>query len=152
MKKKIKISKKQSILKKEYYKANPHKKPIGEKNGMFGKKHSKLKKKIISIKTKKFFDNNPEVKKKLSEKSLKMWEEFRKNGRAEEIIKKRSESKKKKILQLNLKNNKIIKEWSSAVDIENELGFCRMNIGKCCRDNRKNLIYHRYGYKWIYNE
>lgn len=148
----IEISKINSEAAKKFYKENPDKKPIGKKNGMFGKKHSEEHRLNISIKTKQFFDDNPQVKEILSEKSFKMWKDFKENGRAEEIIKKRSESKKKKILQLNLKNNKIIKEWSSAVDIENELGFCRMNIGKCCRDNRKNLIYHRYGYKWIYNE
>lgn len=137
---------------KKFYSDNPEKKPIGEKNGMYGKKHSKTKKKIISIKTKRFFDNNPEVKKKLSDNSLQMWKDFKKNGRAEIVIKKRAESKKREIYQLDLRTNEKIKLWKSATDIENELGFCRMNIGKCCRDNRKKLEYQRYGYKWIYNE
>ena len=149
--KKFEISNKISNSIKNFYKNNPDKKPIGKKNGMFGKKHSEEHRLNISIKTKQFFDDNPQVKEILSEKSFKMWKDFKQNGKAEDIIKKRSNSKKREIWQLDLENNKI-KIWSSAVDIENELGFCRMNIGKCCRDNRKNLIYHRYGYKWIYNE
>lgn len=146
------ISKNISIAVRNFYKKNPNKVLKGIRNGMFGKTHSLEFKELISKKTKLFFDKNPQVKKELSENSLKMWKDFKENGRAEEIIKKRSESKKRSILQLNLKTNEIIREWKSAVDINKELGFCRMNIGKCCRDNRKNLIYHRYGYKWIYNE
>ena len=47
-------------------------------------------------------------------------------------------------------HDKFLKKFKSAKDIEDELGYCRMNIGTCCRKNKDNFIHKRYGYKWKY--
>ena len=38
----------------------------------------------------------------------------------------------------------MIKEWDSARDVQNDLGYFESNINKCC----KNKIKTAYGYKW----
>lgn len=43
---------------------------------------------------------------------------------------------KKKVIQYTL-DGKYIKEWDSLTDIQNELGFCRRNISKCCEGKYK---------------
>lgn len=43
---------------------------------------------------------------------------------------------KKKVIQYTL-DGKYIKEWDSLTDIQNELGFCRSNISKCCEGKYK---------------
>ena len=43
---------------------------------------------------------------------------------------------KKKVRQYTL-DGKYIKEWDSLTDIQNELGFCRSNISKCCKGEYK---------------
>lgn len=52
----------------------------------------------------------------------------------------------KKIYQIDLITNEIIKIWNSASDIEKELGFNHSNIAQCCRNKLKKS----YGYKWQY--
>lgn len=51
----------------------------------------------------------------------------------------------KPIIQLSL-NDEYIKEWASATEINDILGFHATNIGLCCR----NGIKQSYGYKWKY--
>lgn len=41
-----------------------------------------------------------------------------------------------KVRQYTL-DGKYIKEWDSLTDIQNELGFCRSNISKCCKGEYK---------------
>lgn len=71
-----------------------------------------------------------ETKEKLS-KSLYNSEKFKKRY--------------KKILQYN-DNGIFIKEWVSAIDIENKLGFNHTNIAKCC-NNKINYSYNNF---WTY--
>ena len=60
-----------------------------------------------------------------------------------------AKSKSIPILQLDMDNN-LVKEWASAVDVENELGISRSHISRCCK--------HQYGrksaggFKWKYKE
>lgn len=144
----LRIKNHYSRIKKEFYKNNPDKIPRGRNNGMFNKKHSEETKKIISIKTKNKLSEK-EIRNKISNKSKDMWDNFKKNGIHLDIIKKRAESKKRGVIQLDLDDN-FIREFNGAIDVQNELGFCRMNIGKCCRDNKIKLKHSRYGYKWIF--
>ena len=60
-------------------------------------------------------------------------------------IKRNSESIKKPILQYNLEGV-FIREWNSAKDVEDELGFCRKNISANLRG--KSQI--AYGFIWRY--
>ena len=53
--------------------------------------------------------------------------------------------RKKRIYQYDLLGN-FIKEWDSATDIKNKLGFYESNICKCCKNNIKSA----YGFKWSY--
>lgn len=53
-----------------------------------------------------------------------------------------------KINQLDKTNKKIIKIWNELKDIQNELGFLKTNIVKCCR--KKQLT--AYGYMWEYHD
>jgi len=59
----------------------------------------------------------------------------------------RNERVSKKILQYDLNGN-FIREWSSAIEIERQLGFCRTGITYCCKNKRKTA----YGYIWKYKE
>ena len=54
---------------------------------------------------------------------------------------------KKSVLQYDLNDN-FIREWSSPVDIKNELGFNSGNISSCCRGSVKSAN----GYKWKYKD
>ena len=52
----------------------------------------------------------------------------------------------KKIKQIDINTNYVIKVWNSLRDIQRELGFNNSNISKCC-----NKYYNQsYGYKWEY--
>lgn len=55
---------------------------------------------------------------------------------------------KKSILQIEAKTNEIIREWSSAMDVEREIGYDQANISKCCLGQRKTAN----GFKWRYKE
>lgn len=44
------------------------------------------------------------------------------------------------------KDNNLIREWGSCMDIQRELGFAQSHIGGCCRGERKSA----YGYIWKY--
>ena len=56
-------------------------------------------------------------------------------------------NKSKALYQLDT-NNKIIKEWKSAVEVENTIGISRKNISQCIVGNNKTAG----GYKWILKE
>lgn len=58
-----------------------------------------------------------------------------------------AQKRKKPINQFTL-TGELIKTWSSARDIQNDLGYCESNICKCC----KNKIPKAYGYIWSYAE
>ena len=55
--------------------------------------------------------------------------------------------KSKSILQYSI-DGEFLKEWGSAVDIKNELGFSNANICSCCKGNLKTSS----GYIWKYKE
>jgi hypothetical protein len=50
------------------------------------------------------------------------------------------------VLQLNKTTKKVIREWSSATEVEKELGWARNNIGNCCR----GILGTFKGYRWQY--
>ena len=52
----------------------------------------------------------------------------------------------KPVLQLDKSNDEIIKEWSSATEVERQLGYNQGHISKCCKDKRKTA----YGFKWSF--
>lgn len=59
----------------------------------------------------------------------------------------RANSKRVPILQLDMGDN-VIREWSSAREVESTLGFNNSNITNCCRGRYKSM----YGYKWKYKQ
>ena len=65
--------------------------------------------------------------------------------RSEELRKSIANKNKKTIAQYDLDDN-LIREWPSAKDVENELGFGHQNISKCV----KGKIEKAYGYVWKY--
>lgn len=145
--KSIEVRKEISKKRKDFFKENPGI-ISGKNNPMFGKFHSKYTKKIISIRTKESLSDDF-VRNKISVKAEEMWDKFRKNGLDKKIIRKRADNKKVPVLMFSI-DGKFIREFKSSVDVEKELGFCRMNIGTCCRKNKKEFKYQRYGYKWKY--
>lgn len=64
------------------------------------------------------------------------------NGKINRVL-----NKQKAIYQLN-QNREFIKEWSSAKEIEDTLGYNHSNITNCCRSKLKSA----YGFKWVYKE
>jgi group I intron endonuclease len=69
----------------------------------------------------------------------------KKINKSKEWIDNNAASIKKPIIQLTL-FNQFVKEWKSAKDVQDELGFCRKNIGA----NLKKRTKTAYGYKWIF--
>ena len=49
----------------------------------------------------------------------------------------------KAVLQYD-KSGNLVKEWSSALEVQKQTGFARSNISKCCRGKYKSA----YGYVW----
>ena len=62
-------------------------------------------------------------------------------------IERRAKKRSKVVLQFDL-NDKLIKEYQSAHQVERETGFGNSYIVKCCKGNRKQA----YGFKWKYKE
>ena len=54
-------------------------------------------------------------------------------------------NKSKPLIQLDLDGN-FIKEWESAIEVENKLGISRKNISQCARGRNKTAG----NYKWIF--
>lgn len=73
------------------------------------------------------------------------WCTYKYNTNYGTAIERRSLSKEKPIEQLTL-DDKIIKVWRSAKEIDDKLGFTHGNISRCCKHNRKQA----YGFKWRY--
>ena len=55
-------------------------------------------------------------------------------------------SKTKPVLQIDIITNEVIKEWSSAAEVERELGFGQAHISACCHGRCNSA----YGYKWSF--
>ena len=64
----------------------------------------------------------------------------------EETKRKISKANSLPILQIDKNTNEIIREWSSARKVEQELGYKHINISSCC--NNKPHHNTAYGYKW----
>lgn len=103
----------------------------GEKNPMFGKKHSEESKKKMSINTKKCYKENPELIKKLSER-MKEKSKGRNN----------SNYNPTPILQFDLTMN-FIKEWKDLYSLK-ENGFNSKLISQCCMGRYKKS----HGFVW----
>lgn len=69
--------------------------------------------------------------------------------RNERIIKKQQNRKdcSKTVLQYSL-DGEFIKEWPSSMEIQRQLGFCRVSINYCCQGKTKQA----YGFIWKYKE
>ena len=64
-----------------------------------------------------------------------------------EIVKIKARMNKRPINQYT-SNGVLVKQWDSARDVQNELGYFESNINKCC-----NGVIHTYkGYVWKYME
>lgn len=63
-------------------------------------------------------------------------------------IKKVQYARGKKVLQISLENNEIIKEWSSQWEITKQLKISSYSIGLCCRGKQKSAG----GYRWQYKD
>ena len=61
--------------------------------------------------------------------------------------KRNAEARKKPICQITLDGD-LLKNWDSARDVQNELGYFESNINKCC----KGKINTYKGFKWQYKE
>lgn len=61
-------------------------------------------------------------------------------------IKKIQVARGKKVLQIDLKNNKVIKEWNYQAEITKTLKISSYSIGLCCRGKQKSAG----GYGWRY--
>ena len=83
--------------------------------------------------------NNPLTKRHISEKILG-------KKHPEEVRKKISEARSKKVLQLDKLTNEIIAEFPSVKEVQEKLGFNRGSISRCCTGNLKSA----YGYIWRY--
>lgn len=59
---------------------------------------------------------------------------------------KKGERNKKPVLQIDINTGEIIKEWASAADIKNELGYSNTSILNCCKGKYKTS----YNYIWRY--
>ena len=55
-----------------------------------------------------------------------------------------AETRSKPILQIDEKTDKVIKEWESATEVFEILGFNRGVISQCCTGKQKSA----YNYKW----
>lgn len=89
---------------------------ISKKGKLSGYKHNEKSKELIS----------------LSKIGKKMPKEF-------------IEAKSKKVVQLDL-NDKVLKIWSSAKEVQRETGLSQGNISRCCNGKYKQS----YGFKWEY--
>lgn len=70
------------------------------------------------------------------------------------VGKKIAEKLSKPVIQLTL-NNEFVKEWSSANEIQRELGFANNNINKVCSGKTTSqgfICKTAYGYKWKFKE
>jgi group I intron endonuclease len=109
----------------------------GEKNFFYGKKHSEESRKKISEANKKRGPLSEETRKKMSEAAK--GKKF-----SEESIRKRSEARKIKIIQLTLDGLKV-KIWDGARDAD-KFGFHHSSITACCKGRIKT---HK-GFIWMY--
>lgn len=60
---------------------------------------------------------------------------------------KRSNSKSKTVLQLDISKH-LIRKWKSATEVEKQIGYSRRNICFCCNGKRKTA----HGFLWQYAE
>lgn len=126
------IRKTTEAINKIKYKISDHHSDVkGEKNPMFGKKHSEESKNKMSINTKKSFENNPNLIKNLKECRKKL-SKGRKNPNYNPTP----------ILQYD-KNMNLIKEWDDLYSLK-ENGFNSKLISQCCRGKYKNS----HGFIW----
>ena len=66
--------------------------------------------------------------------------------KSEEHKRKIGDANSKKVLQLNKDTGEVIREWSSAIEVQRQLGYSQGNISMCCNGKFEQ----RYGYKWQY--
>lgn len=74
--------------------------------------------------------------------------------KSEEVKHKMSEAHKgvpnvklsKQVLQLDKVTGEVIKQWSSAHEVQRQLGYSQASISKCCNGKRNQA----YGFKWKY--
>ena len=122
-------------------------KHIGKENGMYGKHHSEetLKKISNARKGKLKGKDHPMYGKHFTEEAKQKIREARTGQvQSKETIKKRVEKNNKKVAQIDIETNKIIKIYNSIKEAAEELNLDRGSISKCCHGLRKTVG----GYKW----
>lgn len=62
----------------------------------------------------------------------------------------RIKSSSKPVLQINKNNGKVIREFKSSHEVENQLGLSHTSIGNCC--NNKRSYYTAGGFIWCFKE
>jgi len=112
----------------------------GENNHFFGKK--------LSDEHKEKMKNSWSYEKHITpERSIKISKTMTGKKRPLEVTQKIAKANCKIIIQIT-KDFKFIKLWSSATQVEKELGFSRGNISSCCKGRRKSCG----DFKWMYKE
>ncbi len=102
----------------------------GEKNSFYGKHHTE------------------ETKKKIRQKLTGKYKGIPVSEERHKKMIETAQSYKIAILQIDIETREIIREWKSATDIKNELGFDNSRIGKVC----KKILKTAHGYLWRYKD
>jgi group I intron endonuclease len=124
------------------YFSNIENRLFGEKNGMFGKQHSREWKLRMSEVLKIFHEQNPIYKEKLSIASKKGWEDLSVEKR-QERIRKAAKTKEKFIIQYSF-DFQYIRVYKSLIKAQEKTGLHRSNISACSRGISSQCG----GFKW----
>lgn len=92
--------------------------------------------------------HSDETKKKISQKRIGKYKGIPVSEKRHKKMIENAEKFKIEILQIDIETREIIKEWKSATDIRNELGYDNSQIGKACKRINKTA----YGYLWRYKD
>ena len=114
--------------------------------GEGGKPTNEIRRKLSETKIGK---NNPNYGKPLSNETKRKLSEANK-GKNNPMYGKTGEKhpKSKPVVQIDIKNNKVIKVWGGIREAERLGGFKNGNISECCRCKQKS---HK-GFKWMFLE
>ena len=119
----------------------------GEKNGMYGKTHSKKTRQKISAarKNKLVGSENPFYGRHHSEETKAKISQTNKGRKpSKETIQKIIDQTNKKVVQIDIDTNKTINTYCSIKEAAETLGLDRGSLSKCCNGKRKSVG----GFRW----